>query len=146
MQQYGSKYFARRTLPTLSPHPLTLRMGSVGQSSTFLEPGHVAYQIKNNHKCSNTVANILPADPPPHHTNLGDGVKRSKFSFSEHSMLHIYQINENHECSNMVAYILLADPPPHNLRGWDQKVKIQLLKNTVMLHIKLKRITNAATW
>ena len=30
--------------------------------------------------------------------------------------------------------------------GWGQKVKIQLFQNMVMLHIKLKRITNAAAW
>ena len=31
------------------------------------------------------------------------------------------------------------------LMGWGQKVNIQLCQNLVMLHIKLKRITNAAT-
>ena len=35
------------------------------EKSTFSEHGHVAYQIKRSHKCSNIVANILPADPPP---------------------------------------------------------------------------------
>ena len=40
-------------------------MGSKDQNSTFSEHGHVAYQIKDNHECSNMVANILPADPPP---------------------------------------------------------------------------------
>ena len=30
--------------------------------------------------------------------------------------------------------------------GWDQLVKNQLFQNIVMLHIKLKGITNAATW
>ena len=34
------------------------------QNSTFLEYGHVAYQIKGNDACSSMVANILP-DPPP---------------------------------------------------------------------------------
>ena len=34
--------------------------------------------------------------------------------------------------------------PLSGLRGWDQKVKIQLFNNTVMLHIKLKGITDAA--
>ena len=29
----------------------------------FSEHGHVAYQIKGNHKCSYMVANILPAYP-----------------------------------------------------------------------------------
>ena len=40
MQQHGSKYFSPGPLP---PH------------------GHVVYQIKWNHKCSNMVENILPA-------------------------------------------------------------------------------------
>ena len=32
----------------------------------FTEHGHVEYQSKGNHKCSNMEANILPAAPPPH--------------------------------------------------------------------------------
>ena len=36
--------------------------------------------------------------------------------------------------------------PLGGLRGRGQKLKIQLLPNMVMLHIKLKGITNAATW
>ena len=31
----------------------------------FSEYGHVAFQIKLNHECSNIVANILPAFPLP---------------------------------------------------------------------------------
>ena len=34
-------------------------MGSKCQNSIFLEHGHVAYQIKGNHGCSNMVENIL---------------------------------------------------------------------------------------
>ena len=45
----------------------------------------------------------------------------------------------------MVAYILPVDPQPLDPRGWGQKVKIQLFQNMVMLHIKLKGITNTAT-
>ena len=41
MQQHDSKY--------LPPSP-TLVMGSIGQTSTFSEHGHVAYQIKGNHQ------------------------------------------------------------------------------------------------
>ena len=39
------------------PHltPLTLRLGPKGQTSTFSEHGHIAFQIKRNHKCSNMV-------------------------------------------------------------------------------------------
>ena len=41
-------------------------MGLKDQNITFLEHGHVPYQIKENHEYSNMnmVANILPADPP----------------------------------------------------------------------------------
>ena len=49
MQQYCSKYFARR-------HPTILGMGSIGQKSTFSEHGHVAYQTTGR---SNMVATWL---------------------------------------------------------------------------------------
>ena len=76
-----------------TPPPPTLRMGSMGQNSTFLEHGHVAYQIEGNHECSNIIANILPADAQPH---PGDEVNKSKFNFSEH--VHVaYQIKWNNE-------------------------------------------------
>ena len=55
MQQHGSR-------SPLAPS-LALVVESKGQNSTFSEHGHVAYKIKGNHKCSNMVANILPADP-----------------------------------------------------------------------------------
>ena len=42
MQQYGSKYFARRA-PTTQPLP-ALRVGSIGQNSTFTKDGHVVYR------------------------------------------------------------------------------------------------------
>ena len=37
-------------------------------------------------------------------------------------------------------YFACRLPPP---QGWGQKVKIQLFQNMVMLHIKLKGMTNA---
>ena len=43
-------------------YPRDLGMGSKVQNSTFSEHGHVAYQIKENHECSNMVPNILLAD------------------------------------------------------------------------------------
>ena len=98
MQHHGSKYFADRPLTT--PYPLT--MGSKGQNSTFSEYGHVAYQIKDNHECSNMVASILPKDPP--NTTLGMGSVDQNLIFSEHG--HVaYQIKENHKCSHMEANI-----------------------------------------
>ena len=69
------------------------------------------------------------------------GSKAQNSTFSEHR--HVaYRIKGNHDFNNMVANILPADPP--DPRG--QKVKTQLFKNHAMLHIKLKGITNAATW
>ena len=56
----------------------------------FSEYGHVVYQIKGNDACSNTVANILPAD-----TILirGWGQKvKTFFSTSNHAA---YQVKEN---------------------------------------------------
>ena len=50
-----------------------------GQNSTFSEDSHVAYQTKENDKCS-MVANILPADSYLT-SDPGIGVKRSKYNF-----------------------------------------------------------------
>ena len=46
----------------------------------FIAWSCVAYQIIENHECSNMVANSLRADPlPPHtHTQSWDGINRSK--------------------------------------------------------------------
>ena len=77
MQQRGSKYFVRRPPPPhLHPDPVE---GTILNKATsvFSVHGHVTYQIKENHKCSNMVANILPADT----LDPGDGVNRSKFNF-----------------------------------------------------------------
>ena len=47
--------------PSPSPRPY----GSKGRNPTFSEHGHVAYQVKGNHKCSNTVTIFCPQTPPP---------------------------------------------------------------------------------
>ena len=137
MQQHGSKYLAHRP----PPNPGT---GVKRSNSTFLEHGHVAYQIKGNHECSSMVANNLPADPPK---TLGDGDNRSKFNFFSENGLVAYKIKGNHECSDMVANIKLADtpPPPPGPGGWGQQVKFQLFQNMVKLHIKLKGITKCSS-
>ena len=65
MQQHSSKYFTCRP-----PSPLTLGMGPIGRNLTFSDHGHVDIKLNGIIKCSNIVANILPADPytpPPHH-------------------------------------------------------------------------------
>ena len=57
---------AKKTVANiLSQTPPTLGMGPIGQSSTFSEYGHGAYQIKENHECSNMAAHILLAEPLP---------------------------------------------------------------------------------
>ena len=43
----------------------------------------------------------------------------------------------------MVVSSLYVDPPPPPPPGWGLKVKIELSQNMVMLHIKLKEMTNA---
>ena len=81
----------------------------------FSEHDHVAYQIKGNHKCSNTVANILPADPPPPRTL---GAKRIYFTFLEHGHF-AYQIGGNPECKTQLQ-LFCPQTPPHD--PGDQKV------------------------
>ena len=63
--------------PHTHTHTHTLGMGSKGQNSIFSEHGHDAYQIKENHECSNMVANILLAEPP----TAPSPPYRSKFNF-----------------------------------------------------------------
>ena len=94
MQQYG-------TCSHIYP-PDSLGMRSIGQKSTFTEHDHVAYQIKENHECSNMVTNILPEDPHPHPTTLGMGPIVQNSTFSEHG--HVAYKNKGiTKCSSMVA-------------------------------------------
>ena len=70
-------------------------------------------------------------------------VPRYKLTFSEYG--HVaYQIKADDAGSNMIANILPSDIPL--TQGWDQKVKLYLSLKVVMLHIKLKLTTLAATW
>ena len=125
MQKHGSKYFARRSTPTL---------GSKGQNSTFSEHGRVAYQIKGNHECSNIVANILPADtnPPPRPWGCGQKVKFQLFQ--NIAMLHI-KLNGITIAEIWYQIFCLQTPSP-----------IQRFQNMIMMHIRLKGIMNATTW
>ena len=66
------------------------------------------YQIKENHKCSNMVANILPAYPLPQ--NPRDGTIGRNSTFSEHGHVAI-KLNGITKCSNMVATILPGPMP-----------------------------------
>ena len=47
--------------------------------------------------------------------------------------------------SNVIFDQNPVSDPLSGLMGWDQKVKFQLFQNMVIVHIKLKGITNAAT-
>ena len=63
--------------------------------------------------------------------------------FSEYG--HVaYQIKADKAGNNMVANILPTDTP--SIQGWGQKVKLYIFLKVVMLHIKLKLTTLAATW
>ena len=75
-------------------------MGSKSQKLDFSEHVYVAYQIKENHECSNMVS--LP-DPR--------GQKVKIHFFQNMVMLHII-LNAITKCSNMVTNILHATPPP----------------------------------
>ena len=97
----------------------------------------VMLHIKNNHVCSNILANILPAAPSP-----DSGDQKVKFSFAEHG--HVaYQIKENRKCSHIIANIIFAAPLPPTHPG-GQKVKIQLFQKMVM--DRQNGMANAATW
>ena len=54
----------------------------------FLEHGHVAYQIKGNHGCSNMVENILAGNPlPPPPTPSNPGGQKVKIIFLQNIII-----------------------------------------------------------
>ena len=82
--------------------------GSIGQNSTFSEHGHGVYQIKENHKCSNMVSNILPAYPS---LTLGMGSIGQNSTFLEHG--HVaYQSKWNQEIQQYGSKYFARRPPP----------------------------------
>ena len=93
-----------------TPHTPTLGVGSKGQNSTFSEHGHVVYQIKWDHKCSNRKAHILSL-----HTPLIPGVesKVKIYFFLKVVMLH-YQIRREwsieHHASTYSVLTHTLDP------------------------------------
>ena len=76
-------------LPTDTPS--TQGIGSKGQTVSFSESSHVAYQIITDDTGSNMEANILPTDTP---STQRVGSKGQTISFSE-SRHAAYQIKGN---------------------------------------------------
>ena len=72
-------------LPTDTPS--TQGVGSKGQTISFSESSHVAYQIKADDAGSNMVANILPTDTP---STQGVGSKVKLYIFLKVVMSHIH--------------------------------------------------------
>ena len=70
-------------LPTDTPS--TQGVGSKGQTISFTESSHVAYQINGNGAQSTMKANMLSL----HTLTAPGGFKRSFFSFLKVAMLHI---------------------------------------------------------
>ena len=88
-------------------YPRDLGMGSKVQNSTFSEHGHVAYQIKENHECSNMVPNILLADT----LTLGMGQKGQNLPFSELGNIE-YQFKGNQKMQQQGSKYLPGDAYP----------------------------------
>ena len=106
--------FAQRPPPKSQTHTLSLGIRSKGKNFIFLVHGHFAYQIEENQKYSNMVAEICPQTP-----SLDPACQKVNIqTFSENT--HVtYQIKWKNECSNIVANILLADKPGFNFfRLW----------------------------
>ena len=109
-------------------------MGSNGQNATISEHGHVTY-----HKCSNIVANIMPADPPSPRQKIKIQL------FQNNIMLHIkLKGNTNAATWSQIFCLQTTLIPSPGVKV--KMSKNQLYQNTVMLHIKLKGIMNATTW
>ena len=91
------------------------------------------------HHVSKYFARIQPTPPP---TTLGMWSIGQNSTFSKHG--HVaHQIRDKHECSNMVENILPTDPIPGD---GVSRSEFNIFQNMVVLHIKLKRVMNAATW
>ena len=130
MQQHGSNNFTRR--PLRDP-----AVGVKRSNSTFSEHGHAAYHIKENHECSKMIANIFPTDPlPPTPPQQQQKIRTWSCCISNKRYSRMQQHGSK--------YFARRPPSPPDPR--DQMVKIQRFCNNFMLYIKLKGITNAATW
>ena len=93
--------------PTSPSHTPTL-WGVNRSKFHFFKHGHVAFQVKESHKCSNMVPNILPAHPIPSPQTLGMGSVCQIQLLQDIVMLHI-KLKGTTKYSNMIVIILPAD-------------------------------------
>ena len=137
MQQHGSKYFALRPPP--NPRNRVYRSNSIFQSTVML---HIKLKVIT--KCSNIVANILPADPPPHlhiiPTTLGYGVKVKFQLFQMMVMLHIKLKGITNAGTWSQLFCLPPPPPPPPGNGVNRS-KVNFFQKMVILHFKSKGTT-----
>ena len=103
-------------MPADPPTPLDPGGRVKRSNSTFSEHGHVTYQIKGNHECSNMMQLFCPQTPTHTHSPLPRPwgwchYVKNHYFFSEHGYV-AYQIKLIHEYTNMVANILPTDFPP----------------------------------
>ena len=116
------KNIKRFQIKGLGPAPwVNLGGGSKNQYSNFSEHGHVAYQIKWNHKCNNMVLNTLSTyTPPPQHWGWGQKVKL-KF-FQNIVLLLIKKAITNAATWKQIFCSQIAS---HTTFGWWQKSKFK---------------------
>ena len=112
------------------PHTPDPENGVSRSKFTFIRTWSFIYQIKENHECINMVPNILLADSP----TLGMGPIGQNLPFSEYGHIE-YQFKGNQKMQQQGSKYLPADDYP-----------LAPTMGMVMLHIKIKRITNAPTW
>ena len=120
-------------LPTDTPS--TQGVGTKGQTLSFSESSHVAYQIKAYDAGSNMVANILLTDTL---LTQGVGSKGQTISFSESSHVS-YQIKGNWAQSTMKAYMLSLHPPT-TPRGGVKRSFFSSKSGNVAYQIKVEEV------
>ena len=126
----------------------TLGMGPIGQNLPFSEHGHIEYQFRGNQKMQEQGSKYLPGDVYPLAPTLGMRSVGQTSTFSEHGHVAYQNLRESRMQQRGSNYFARRPPIPPTPRPcrWDQYVKNLFFQYMAMLHIKLKRITNAATW
>ena len=118
-------------------------MGTNGQNSTFQNTVMLHINLKRI-KMQQHGSKLFVRRPlilPP---TLGMGSVGQNSTFSEHG--HVAYNTKRIKNAATWKQIFCPQTSPLRPWGWGQSVKIQLFQSMVMLYIKLKRITNAATW